>query len=71
MYEIDKFRRRLSNLTRGSQLFTMTSNEALSLLDEIDSLIEKTKVKIAEPVPPVEKTTPSVIQPHIIDGGTF
>ena len=68
MYEINKLRIRISNLSKNDQLFTMSVGEVRALLAEIDELINsKTSTAASVSTPPI--TTPT--QHRIIDGGTF
>ena len=66
MSEIAKLRQRLKNVSRNTVEYRMTVTEARSLLAEIDKLV--TPVVMA---PIAETKVAEVMQPKIIDGGTF
>ena len=66
MSEIAKLRQRLKNVSRNTVEYRMTVSEAKNLLTEIDKLV--TPVVMA---PIAETKVAEVMQPKIIDGGTF
>ncbi len=64
MFEHERLRARLKNITRGTNEYKMTVTEAKALLDEFDQMMERKPVKVEPIIMPATK-------PSILDGGTF
>jgi hypothetical protein len=67
MQEIDKLRQRLKNIQRNVTEYRMTVTEAKDLVKEFELLEEQLKHKPTT----VEVPVRAVVNPHILDGGTF
>ena len=65
MYEIEKLRRRLKNVNKGTIEYRMSVTEANALLKEIDTILQKEDLPIK-----VDVNEPAVIT-RIMDGGVL
>jgi hypothetical protein len=64
MFEHERLRARLKNITRGTNEYKMTVAEAKSLLTEFDEMMNRKPVKVEPIVMPATR-------PPILDGGAF